>query len=256
MTNKTELPGRRRIALVSGGMGGIGTAICQALASTGVKVITTYHKSGDHNEAKRWQDEQQRLGFDIDKIHVDISDPNACQTAVLELLDCHRKVDILVNNAGITRDKLCHKMDVDDWQQVISVNLNSVFYLTKPVLDCMMDNSFGRIINISSINAQKGQRGQVNYSAAKAGIHGFTKSLAQEVANKQITVNTISPGYIKTKMVMDVREDVRTHIISQIPVGRLGEPSEVARVVVFLASDESAFITGANIAVNGGQHVS
>jgi len=245
----------RRVALVSGGMGGIGTAICQALAATGAKVITTYQKGGDHKEAERWQDEQHRLGFDIDKIYVDISDPKACQSAVQDLLNSHSKVDILVNNAGITRDRLCHKMDVEDWQQVISVNLNSVFYLTKPILDSMMVNLFGRIINISSINAQKGQRGQVNYSAAKAGMHGFTKSLAQEVANKKITVNTISPGYIKTKMVMDVREDVRTDIIAQIPVGRLGEPAEVARVVVFLAADESAFITGANIAVNGGQHV-
>lgn len=256
MTNKIERIAHRRVALVSGGMGGIGTAICQSLAKTGVKVITTYHKSGDHDEAHRWQDEQQNLGYDIDKIYVDISDPKACHTAVQKLMDTHKKIDILVNNAGITRDKLCHKMDVHEWQDVISVNLNSVFYLTKPILDGMIESSFGRIINISSINAQKGQRGQVNYSAAKAGIHGFTKSLAQEVANKQITVNTISPGYIKTKMVMNVREDVRTNIISQIPVGRLGEPSEVARVVVFLAADESAFITGANIAINGGQHVS
>ncbi len=255
MTNKTEIIKPRRVALVTGGMGGIGTAICQALASTGAKVVTTYQKSGDHAAAKKWQDKQQQMGYDIEKLYVDISDPKACQGAVQSLLNTHSQIDILVNNAGITRDKLCHKMEIDDWEQVISVNLNSVFYLTKPVLDSMITNSFGRIINISSINAQKGQRGQVNYAAAKAGMHGFTKSLAQEVAHKQITVNTVSPGYIKTKMVMDVREDIRDKIISQIPVGRLGEPEEIARVVVFLSADDSAFITGANIAVNGGQHV-
>jgi acetoacetyl-CoA reductase len=255
MTNKVEQSGYRRVALVSGGMGGIGTAICQALATSGIKVVTTYHKSGDHDQAQQWQAAQLALGFDIDKIYVDIGDPQACQTAVSHLIQQYEKIDILVNNAGITKDKLCHKMAVEEWQQVISVNLSSVFYLTKPVLDSMMLQSYGRIINISSINAQKGQRGQVNYAAAKAGMHGFTKSLAQEVASKKITVNTVSPGYIKTQMVMSVREDVRDQIISQIPVGRLGEPSEIARVVAFLADDESAFITGANIAVNGGQHV-
>ncbi len=255
MSNK-EKNSFQRVALVSGGMGGIGTAICQALASTGIKVVTTYHKSGDHAHAESWQDEQKTQGFDIDKIYMDIADPHSCQTAVGELLQRYEKIDILVNNAGITRDKLCHKMALNDWQQVIGVNLNSVFYLTQPILDSMLQNAYGRIINISSINAQKGQRGQVNYAAAKAGMHGFTKSLAQEVANKHITVNTISPGYINTSMVMAVREDVREQIISQIPVGRLGEPSEIARVVAFLADDASSFITGANISVNGGQYVS
>ncbi len=256
MSRQIEQNDCQRVALVSGGMGGIGTAICQALADSGKKVVTTYHKSGDHAHAERWQEEQKNAGFDIDKIYVDIADPIACQDAISELLQRYVKIDILVNNAGITRDKLCHKMAIEDWQQVISVNLNSVFYLTQPVLDSMMQHSYGRIINISSINAQKGQRGQVNYSAAKAGMHGFTKSLAQEVANKHITVNTISPGYINTSMVMAVRQDVRENIIAQIPVGRLGEPAEVARVVAFLADDASAFITGSNIPVNGGQYVS
>jgi acetoacetyl-CoA reductase len=255
MTSLMDYTNTSRIALVSGGMGGIGTAICQALAHAGVTVVTTYHKSGDHAHAIRWQAEQKDLGFDFDKIYVDISDPLACQQAVAELLQRYVKIDILVNNAGITRDKLCHKMAIDDWNQVIEVNLNSIFYLTQPVLDSMMQQSYGRIINISSINAQKGQRGQVNYAAAKAGMHGFTKSLAQEVANKQITVNTISPGYINTAMVMAVREEVREKIIAQIPVGRLGEPAEVARVVAFLADDASSFITGANISINGGQYV-
>lgn len=245
----------QRIALVSGGMGGIGTAICHALSKAGNKVITTYHKSGDHAHAERWQEEQKNAGLDIDKVYVDISDPTACQNAITELLNRYSKIDILVNNAGITRDKLCHKMQLEDWQQVIGVNLNSVFYLTQPVLDSMMRHAYGRIINISSINAQKGQRGQVNYSAAKAGMHGFTKALAQEVANKNITVNTISPGYINTAMVMAVREEIREQIIAQIPVGRLGEPEEVARVVSFLADDASSFITGSNIPVNGGQYV-
>lgn len=247
---------RARVALVSGGMGGIGTAICQGLAAAGTQVVTTYHKSGDHAHAENWQTEQKNLGFDFDKIYVDIADPLACQTAVNTLLQRYEKIDILVNNAGITRDKLCHKMAVDDWTQVIEVNLNSIFYLTQPVLDSMLQQSYGRIINISSINAQKGQRGQVNYAAAKAGMHGFTKSLAQEVANKQITVNTISPGYINTAMVMSVREELREKIIAQIPVGRLGEPAEVARVVVFLADEASSFITGANISINGGQYFS
>lgn len=245
-----------KTALVSGGMGGIGTAICQVLAKSGINVVTTYHKSGDHSHAERWHEAQQSQGFVLDKIYVDISDATSCQTAICELIERHGKIDILVNNAGITRDKLCHKMAVDDWQQVIGVNLNSVFYLTQPVLDSMIKNDYGRIINISSINAQKGQRGQVNYAAAKAGMHGFTKSLAQEVAHKHITVNTISPGYIKTSMVMAVREDIREQIIAQIPVGRLGEPDEIARVVAFLADEASSFITGANISVNGGQYVS
>lgn len=255
MSNKSTQSDNQRIALVSGGMGGIGTAICQALHNAGAKVITTYHKSGDHAHAECWQNDQKKQGFDIDKIYVDIADPQSCSIAIRELLQRYARIDVLVNNAGITRDKLCHKMELDDWHQVIGVNLNSLFYLTKPVLDAMIQNSYGRIINISSINAQKGQRGQVNYSAAKAGMHGFTKSLAQEVANKHITVNTISPGYINTSMVMAVREDIREQIISQIPVGRLGEPAEVARVVAFLADDASAFITGSNISINGGQYV-
>lgn len=253
--NKQATSSSQRTALVSGGMGGIGTAICQALSRSGMKVITTYHKSGDHRHAELWQAEQNNQGFNVDKIYVDIADANSCQTAVGELLERYEKIDVLVNNAGITRDKLCHKMAVVDWQQVIGVNLNSVFYLTQPVLDSMLQNAYGRIINISSINAQKGQRGQVNYAAAKAGMHGFTKSLAQEVASKNITVNTISPGYINTAMVMAVREEIRDQIIAQIPVGRLGEPAEIARVVAFLAEDASSFITGTNISVNGGQYV-
>ena len=171
MTNKVEQPTYQRVALVSGGMGGIGTAICQTLALSGIKVVTTYHKTGDY--AQNWQDEQAQLGYAIDKIYLDIGNPQSCSEAVEALLQRYEKIDILVNNAGITRDKLCHKMAVQDWQDVIAVNLNSVFYLTKPVLDSMMQQNYGRIINISSINAQKGQRGQVNYSAAKAGMHGF-----------------------------------------------------------------------------------
>lgn len=255
MDNQSTQNNSQRIALVSGGMGGIGTAICRALAHAGAKVITTYNKDGDHTHAEHWQNEQKEQGFDIDKIYINIADPESCTKAIAEILQRYSRIDVLVNNAGITRDKLCHKMGLDDWHQVIGVNLNSLFYLTKPVLDSMMQNSYGRIINISSINAQKGQRGQVNYSAAKAGMHGFTKSLAQEVANKHITVNTVSPGYINTPMVMAVREDIREQIIAQIPVGRLGEPSEIARVVAFLADDASSFITGTNISVNGGQYV-
>ncbi|MFB9156720.1 acetoacetyl-CoA reductase [Chromobacterium violaceum] len=243
----------KRIALVTGGMGGIGTATCKALAEAGHIVVTTYSKPG--REAS-WHADMKGLGFsDIHSYLCDVTDFAACQDVAARIAKDVGQVDILVNNAGITRDASFRKQSKDDWDAVIRTNLDSVFNMTKPVLDNMLETGFGRIINISSINGQKGQFGQTNYSAAKAGMHGFTMALAQEVAKKGVTVNTISPGYIATEMVMAVPEDVRNKIIAQIPVGRLGRPEEIAALVTFLCSDNAGFITGSNIAMNGGQHM-
>ena len=242
---------KNRIALVTGGMGGLGTTICQALAQEGARVVAAYHA----HDAKKWQQEQKDLGFDFKIAQGDISDFISTTKLVSNVTEQIGPVEILVNNAGITRDTRLQKMTPEQWSEVIHTNLDSMFNVTRQVLDTMINNKFGRIINISSINGQKGQFGQVNYSAAKAGVHGFTKALAQEVAAKNITVNTISPGYIATEMVMAVPEKIREQIIAQIPVGRLGEPKEIGRCVVFLASDQAGYITGSNLSVNGGQHM-
>lgn len=242
-----------RVALVTGGMGGIGTAICQTLAKKGVRVAAAYHRS--HESAKNWQQQQRTAGFDIAISYADIGEFTECETLVKNLEAQVGPIDILVNNAGITQDAQLRNMTLEQWQAVIHTNLNSVFNVTRQVINHMIDRNYGRIINISSINAQKGQFGQTNYSAAKAGMHGFTKALAQEVARKGITVNTVSPGYIATEMVMAVPEKIREQIIAQIPVNRLGKPEEIARVVAFLAEDDSAFITGADFTINGGQHM-
>lgn len=242
----------KRIALVSGGMGGIGTAICKALADAGCTVVTTYSRPG---KEQAWTSDMKGLGYDVHAIQCDVTDFDACQAAVARITAEIGPIDILVNNAGITRDGTFRKMGKPDWDAVISTNLDSLFNLCKPVVDGMTDRGFGRIINISSINGQKGQFGQTNYSAAKAGMHGFTMALAQEVARKGVTVNTISPGYIGTDMVMAVPEDVRNKIVANIPVGRLGKPEEIAGLVAYLASDLAAFITGADLAINGGQHM-
>ncbi|OWY40510.1 beta-ketoacyl-ACP reductase [Xenophilus sp. AP218F] len=243
----------KRIALVTGGMGGIGTAICKTLAESGHIVVTTYSKPG---REQAWHADMKGFGFtDIHSYLCDVTDTAACREMVAKIARDIGPVGILVNNAGITRDGTFKKQTKEDWDAVIRTNLDSVFNMTKPVLDGMLEAGFGRIVNISSINGQKGQFGQVNYSAAKAGMHGFTMALAQEVARKGITVNTISPGYIATEMVMAVPEDVRNKIIAQIPVGRLGKPEEIAALVNFLCSDQAGFITGANVAMNGGQHM-
>jgi len=184
----------------------------------------------------------------------DVTDADMCQSMVEQIHKEIGTISVLVNNAGITRDGTFRKMTADDWHAVLRTNLDSVFNMTKPVIDCMLEANWGRVINVSSINGQKGQFGQTNYSAAKAGMHGFTMALSQEVARNGITVNTISPGYIATDMVMAVAEDVRAKIVAQIPVGRLGKPEEVAALVGFLASDIAGYITGTNIAMNGGQH--
>ncbi|SCK27248.1 beta-ketoacyl-ACP reductase [Vogesella sp. LIG4] len=242
----------KRIALVSGGMGGIGTAICKALAEAGHTVVTTYSRPGKEGA---WLSDMKGLGFDVHAVQCDVTDFDACQAAVAKIQAEIGPIDVLVNNAGITRDASFRKLGKADWDAVISTNLDSLFNLCKPVVDGMTERGFGRVINISSINGQKGQFGQTNYSAAKAGMHGFTMALAQEVARKGVTVNTISPGYIGTDMVMAVPEDVRNKIVANIPVGRLGKPEEVAGLVNYLASDVAGFVTGADFAINGGQHM-
>lgn len=244
-----------RTAVITGGMGGIGTAIAQHLARNGARVAVTYHKGGDKTPAEAWGREQKELGYDFFLSYANIADFQSTQEMVQDIIQKMGKIDILVNNAGITEDITLMKMSADQWHKVINTNLNGVFNVTRNVLDTMVKSQYGRIINISSINGQKGQFGQTNYCAAKAGIHGFTKALAQEVARKGITVNTISPGYVKTAMVEKMPENILEAIIKQIPMGRLAEPEEVARVVGFLASESSSYITGTNFSINGGHHM-
>jgi len=237
-----------RVALVTGGTRGIGAAISVALREAGYKVAATY--AGNDNAAAAFTKDTG-----IATYKWSVADYDACVKGIAQVEADLGPVEILVNNAGITRDGMFHKMTREQWQEVMDTNLNGVFNMTHPVWNGMRDRSFGRVINISSINGQKGQMGQTNYSAAKAGDIGFTKALAQEGAFKGITVNTICPGYIGTEMVMAVPEKVRDSIITQIPVGRLGETSEIARCVTFLASDDSGFITGSTLTANGGQYL-
>ncbi len=246
---------KQKNALVTGGTGGIGSAICRGLADDGHKVIAGYFAGGKHKKAKDWQAKHKDQGYNFEISYGAVPDFDSCTACIKQIEEQFGKIDILVNNAGITRDSAFKKMSNDQWYDVINVDLNGVYNMTRLVIENMIKNQWGRVVNISSINAQKGQFGQTNYSAAKAGMHGFTKALAQEVASKGITVNTISPGYIATEMVMAVPEKVRQHIINAIPVGRLGQPEEIARVVSFLCNAESGFITGSNIAANGGQHM-
>jgi len=243
-----------RLALVTGGMGGLGEAICIKLAALGYQVVTTY--SPGNKKADEWLKLMKESGYDFHAYPCDVADYESAQQCVAQIEKEMGPVDVLVNNAGITRDITFKKMGKTDWDAVMATNLDSVFNMTKPVCDGMVERGWGRIINISSVNGQKGAFGQTNYSAAKAGMHGFTKALALEVARKAVTVNTISPGYIGTKMVMAIPQDVLdTKIVPQIPMGRLGKPEEIAGLVAYLASDEAAFLTGANIAINGGQHM-
>jgi acetoacetyl-CoA reductase len=253
MQNQTTIPAAR-LAVVTGGMGGLGEAICHQLASAGMRVVTTYSPHNDH--ASQWLTQQQRDGFAFEAYGIDVSDYASCAVGVRKIVAEMGPVNVLVNNAGITRDVSMRKMRLEDWQAVVHTNLDSVFNMTKQVLDGMVARQWGRIINISSVNGQKGSFGQANYAAAKAGIHGFSKSLALEVAKKGITVNTVSPGYLRTQMVLKVPEDIlKAKILPEMPVGRLGEPDEVAGLVAYLASDQAAFVTGANMAINGGQHM-
>ncbi|MFC4277626.1 acetoacetyl-CoA reductase [Achromobacter aloeverae] len=241
-----------KLAYVTGGMGGIGTAICQRLAKDGFRVVAG---CGPSRNYQQWLDEQAAQGYTFYASVGNVSDWDSTQAAFDKVRQDHGHVDVLVNNAGITRDGLFRKMSLDDWRAVIDTNLNSLFNVTKQVLDPMVDRQWGRIINISSVNGQKGQFGQTNYSTAKAGIHGFTMALAQEVASKGVTVNTISPGYIGTDMVRAIRPDMLEKIVATIPVRRLGTPEEIASIVSWLASDQSGFATGADFSLNGGLHM-
>jgi acetoacetyl-CoA reductase len=241
-----------KVALVTGGTGGIGAAICLRLATEGAKVATNYR---NQEKAEKWQAEAKANGFDVTIYQADVSDYDACEEMVGKVVSDLGPVDILVNNAGITKDGMFKKMNKDKWDAVMKINIDSLFNVTKHVVEGMTERGWGRIVNIASINGQKGQIGQTNYTTSKAGMHGFTMSLAQEVARKGVTVNTVSPGYIATEMVMAVPEEIRNQIISAIPVNRLGTSEEVAALVNYLCSNEAGFTTGSNFAMNGGQHM-
>ncbi|TXL67215.1 acetoacetyl-CoA reductase [Zeimonas arvi] len=242
----------KKIAYVTGGMGGIGTAICRKFHDLGYTVVAGCGPTRDH---AKWIAEQKADGYTFHTSVGNVADWDSTKAAFDKIKAELGTIDILVNNAGITRDGVFRKMSLDDWRAVIDTNLNSLFNVTKQVIDGMLDQGWGRIINISSVNGEKGQFGQTNYSAAKAGMHGFTMALAQEVASKGVTVNTVSPGYIATDMVMAVREDVREKIIQTIPVRRLGKAEEIGSVCGWLASDDAGFTTGADFSCNGGLHM-
>ena len=237
-----------RVAIVTGGTRGIGEAISVALRDAGYKVAATY--AGNDEAAKRFSDKT-----DIPAYKFDVADHEQCAEAIANIQSDLGPVDVLVNNAGITRDSTMHRMSFEQWNSVVQTNLGSCFNMCSCVIDGMRERGFGRIVNIGSINGQAGQYGQVNYAAAKSGIHGFTKALAQEGAAKGITVNAIAPGYIDTDMVRAVPEPVLEKIIARIPVGRLGHAEEIARGVLFLVADEGGFITGSTLSINGGQHM-
>ncbi len=242
----------QRTAYVTGGMGGIGTAICQRFHKDGYKVIAGCGPTRDY---QKWLDEQRALGYTFHASVGNVSDWDSTVQAFAKTKAEHGPIDILVNNAGITRDRMFLKMSPDDWRQVIDTNLNSMFNVTKQVVADMVERGWGRIVNISSVNGEKGQAGQTNYSAAKAGMHGFTMALAQEMATKGVTVNTVAPGYIGTDMVKAIRPDVLEKIVATVPVKRLGEPSEIASIISWLASEEGGYATGAEFSVNGGLHM-
>ena len=243
-----------RVVLVTGGMGGLGEVISTKMSAAGYRVAVTY--SPGNTKHAEWVADMKARGHDILAVPCDVADLESCTKAVAEVREKVGEVDVLVNNAGITRDMTFKKMDKVNWDAVLRTNLDSLFNMSKQVVDAMSDRGWGRVINVSSVNGSKGAFGQTNYSAAKAGVHGFTKALALEVAKKGVTVNTISPGYIGTKMVTAIPKDVLdSKILPHIPVGRLGRPEEVAGLIIYLASDEAAFVTGANIAINGGQHM-
>jgi len=245
---------KQRIAVVTGGMGGLGETISIKMASAGYRVVVTY--SPANTKYKSWLEEMKGKGHSFAAFPVDVVDYDDCARKCAQIQAEVGPIDILVNNAGITRDMTFRKMTKTDWDAVMRTNLDSCFSMTKQVMDGMVERGWGRVINVSSVNGQKGAFGQTNYSAAKAGIHGFTKALALEVARKGVTVNTISPGYIGTKMVTAIpKEILDSKILPQIPIGRLGKPDEVAGLIIYLCSEEAAFVTGANISINGGQHM-
>jgi len=244
----------KKIAYVTGGMGGIGTSICQKLHQDGCLVIAGCGPNSPRKD--RWLSEQKALGYDFHASEGNVGDWTSTVAAFNKVRAEIGTVDILVNNAGITRETVFRKMTPEDWRSVIDTNLNSLFNVTKQVIDGMVEKGWGRVINISSVNGQKGQFGQTNYSTAKAGLHGFTMALAQEVATKGVTINTVSPGYIGTDMVKAIREDVLNKIIDTIPVRRLGTPEEIASMVAWIASNDGGFATGADFSLNGGLHMS
>ena len=241
-----------RVAYVTGGMGGIGTSICQRLHKEGCTVVAGCGPSRDFG---KWLGEQKAAGYSFHASVGNVSDWDSTVDAFKKVVSDHGPVEILINNAGITRDGAFRKMTRDDWSAVIDTNLNSLFNVTKQVIDGMVERGWGRIVNISSVNGQKGQFGQTNYSTAKAGIHGFTMALAQEVAAKGVTVNTVSPGYVGTDMVRAIRQDVLDKIVAGIPVKRLGQPEEIAAIVSWIASEEGGYATGADFSLNGGLHM-
>ena len=243
----------KRLAVVTGGMGGLGESISTKMADAGYKVVVTYSPS--NTKWKSWLEEMKGRGYAFSAYPVDVVDFDDCAAKAEKIVKECGTIDILVNNAGITRDGTMHKMSPEQWQAVIDTNLGSCFNCSRAVIEGMRDRGFGRIVNIGSINGQAGQYGQVNYAAAKSGIHGFTKALAQEGAAKGITVNAVAPGYVDTDMVRAVPPQVLEKIIGRIPVGRLGKPEDIARTVLFLVDDAADFITGATVSVNGGQHM-
>ncbi len=243
---------QKKTAYVTGGMGGIGTAICQRLARDGFKVIAGCGPTRDH---VKWLGEQKALGNEFFASVGNVSDWQSTVDAFAKAKAEHGPIDVLVNNAGITRDRMFLKMTPDDWKAVIDTNLNSMFNVTKQVVPDMIERGFGRIVQISSVNGEKGQAGQTNYSAAKAGMHGFTMALAQELAAKGVTVNTVSPGYIGTDMVRAIKPEVLEKIVATIPVKRLGTPGEIGAIVAWLAGEDSGFTTGADFSCNGGLHM-
>jgi acetoacetyl-CoA reductase len=245
--------GEQRVAFVTGGTGGIGTAICKRFCAAEIRVAAGC--SINSSRKNQWVREMRAHGYDAFVVEVDVSSEESARVALERVKSEVGPVDILVNNAGIVRDKSFRKMAQADWVAVINTNLNGLFCVTKAALDDMIERGWGRIINISSVNGQKGQVGQTNYAAAKAGVHGFTMSLAREVAHRNVTVNTVSPGYIETGMMAGLRPDVLDRILDSIPVKRLGKPEEVASIVAWLASDEAAFATGADFPLNGGMHM-
>jgi acetoacetyl-CoA reductase len=246
-------PAKARIAFVSGGMGGIGTAICRRLGAAGHTVVAGCLP--DYDRKAEWLAAMRGEGFRVHAAEGDVAEFESCAQMFYHVRSVVGPVEILVNNAGITRDSIFKRMTEQDWMAVINTNLNSVFNVTRQVIDGMSERGWGRIVNISSVNAIKGQFGQTNYSAAKAGMAGFSKALAQEVVRKGVTVNTVSPGYVETDLVRAIRPEIREQIVASIPMGRLAQPAEVAAVVAFLVSEDAGYITGANISVNGGMHM-
>ena len=242
----------QKVAYVTGGMGGIGTSICQRLGKEGFKVIAGCGPSRDH---AKWLDEQKALGYEFYASVGNVASWDSTVEAFNKAKAEHGVIDVLVNNAGITRDRMFLKMSRDDWDAVIDTNLNSMFNVTKQVVADMVEKGWGRIIQISSVNGEKGQAGQTNYSAAKAGMHGFTMALAQEMAAKGVTVNAVCPGYIGTDMVRAIKPEVLEKIVATIPVKRLGTPEEIGAIVAWLAGEDSGFTTGADFSCNGGLHM-